>query len=87
MKNKIEDLRDHLFATLEALRDEDKPMDIGRAKAISEVAQTIINTAKVEVDYLNVIGGKGTKFIGAEQSEAPKPAGAPQPPRLVSNDK
>ena len=28
MKNKIEDLRNHLFATLESLRDEEKPMDL-----------------------------------------------------------
>lgn len=58
MKNKIEDLRNHLFATLEALADEDKPMDIQRAKAISDVAQTIINSAKVEVDYARHIGGR-----------------------------
>lgn len=56
MKTKITDLREHLFATLEALRDEDKPMDLARAKAIADVAQTIINTAKVEVDYINATG-------------------------------
>lgn len=58
MKNKIDDLRNHLFAALEGLADEDKPMDIDRAKAISDVAQTIINTAKVEVDYMKNIGGR-----------------------------
>lgn len=31
------------------LKDPDKPLDLERAKAISGVAQTIINTAKVEV--------------------------------------
>jgi hypothetical protein len=56
VKNKIEDLRNHLFATLEALQDTDKPMDIERAKAISDVAQTIINSAKVEVDFAKVTG-------------------------------
>jgi hypothetical protein len=63
MKNKIEDLRNHLFATIEALADKDEPMDIDRAKAISDVAQTIINSAKVEVDFLNKVGGNGTGFI------------------------
>lgn len=58
-KNKISDLRDHLFETLEALRDPDKPMEIDRAKAITEVAQAIINTAKVEVDLVKAIGGPG----------------------------
>lgn len=56
MKNRIEDLRNHLFATLEALQDEDQPMEIDRAKAVSEVAQTIINSAKVEVDFLKATG-------------------------------
>jgi len=73
MKNKMEDLRNHLFATIEALSDEDKPMDIDRAKAISDVAQTIINSAKVEVDFLNKIGGNGTGFINNE--------------KLIANDK
>lgn len=63
MKNKIEDLRNHLFATLEALADKDDPMDLDRAKAISDVAQTIINSAKVEVDFINKVGGTGTGFI------------------------
>lgn len=64
MKNKIEDLRDHLFATLEALQDEDAPMDLDRAKAVADVAQTIINSAKVEVDFLKVTGAPGgTDFI------------------------
>lgn len=54
MKNRIEDLRNHLFATIEALQDEESPMPIDRAKAISEVAQTIINSAKVEVEFLKV---------------------------------
>ena len=52
MKNRIEDLRNHLFATIEALQDEDNPMEVGRAKAISDVAQTIINSAKVEIDFI-----------------------------------
>jgi len=63
MQNKIEDLRNHLFATLEALRDTDKPMDLDRAKTISEVAQTIINSAKAETEHLKVIGGKGSGFV------------------------
>ena len=55
-RNKINDLRDHLFETLEALKDPEKPMDLDRAKAICEVAQTIINTAKVEVALVEAIG-------------------------------
>lgn len=79
MKNKIEDLRNHLFATLEALRDKDNPMDIERAKAVSNVANSIIETAKVEVKYLELTGGKGTGFI----SETPSLPAAGAQPRLV----
>jgi len=52
MKNKIEDLRNHLFATIEGLMDEDTPMDIARAKAVADVAQVIVNSAKIEVDFI-----------------------------------
>lgn len=81
MKNKIEDLRNHLFETLEMLKDPDKPMEIERAKAVSEVAQTIINSAKVEVDYLRVTGqDKGSDFL----DEKPALEQAPNAPRLES---
>ena len=66
MKNKIEDLRNHLFATIEQLQDEEKPMDLERAKAIADVAQVIINSAKVEIDFINKVGGTGTNFIPGE---------------------
>lgn len=63
-KNKINDLRDHLFATLEALRDEDKPMELDRAKAVADVARVLIESAKVEVDFLRVTGAtKSTDFL------------------------
>ena len=67
-KNKIEDVRNHLFATLEALQDEENPMDIERAKAISDVAQVIVNSAKIEVDYIKALGRtEGTGFIPSER--------------------
>lgn len=65
MKNKIEDLRNHLFNALEGLSDPDKPMAIDRALAIAEVAQVVINSAKVEVEFLKTQQGnvKATDFI------------------------
>lgn len=63
-KNKIGDLRDHLFETLEALRDPDKPMEIDRAHAVANVARQIIDTAKVEVAFMKATGGElGSGFI------------------------
>lgn len=67
-KNKIDDLRNHLFETLEMLKDPEKPMDLNRARAISEVAQTIINSAKVEVELARALGGyPGSDFLDTEQ--------------------
>lgn len=63
-RNKITDLRDHLFAAIEGLMDEDKPMEIDRAKAVADVAQVIVNSAKIEVDFIKATGGnKGSGFI------------------------
>jgi len=56
MKNKIEDLRNHLFETIEMLKDEDeKTMNLDKAKTICQVSDRIIETAKVEVDYLKTL--------------------------------
>ena len=49
-KDKIQDLRHHLFETIEMLKD--KEIDIATAKAIAEVSQVIVNTAKVEVSFI-----------------------------------
>lgn len=74
-KNKMSDLRDHLFETLEALKDEEKPMDLARASMISNVAQTIINSAKAEIDLVKAIGAsQGSDFFQTadrEQLEIP----------------
>ncbi len=52
-KNKIQDLRNHLFETLEMLKDGD--MDVSRASAIADVSRAIIDTAKVEIQYIKAI--------------------------------
>jgi len=61
--NDITAMRSVLFDTLRALGDKDKPMDIERAAAIKDVAQVIINSAKVEVDALKIIGGTGRRNL------------------------
>lgn len=58
-KNKIEDLRNHLFATIEGLMDKEEPMDLQRAKAVAQVGQVIINSAMAEVKALKAMGRKG----------------------------
>lgn len=63
MAHKIDDLREHLFATLAALRNEEKPMEIDRARAIADVARVIVDSAKVEVQHLDLVGGRGSGFL------------------------
>lgn len=77
MKNKIEDLRNHLFETIEALKDKDEPMDLDRARAVAAVAQVIVNSAKVECEHMKLTGATGSGFIPDEVG------GTPPLPRLV----
>lgn len=73
-KNKIDDLRNHLFETLEALKDEDKPMELDRARAVADVARVIVESAKVEIDFLKVTGAlKSTEFLPSDIEEAAVP--------------
>ncbi|MFJ2453979.1 hypothetical protein ACIOWK_20045 [Pseudomonas protegens] len=72
MKNKIEDLRNHLFATIEGLLDTEKPLDIERAKAVAQVSSVIVESAKVEVKALETLGGRASSQflqLGKETSE------------------
>lgn len=62
-RNKITDLRDHLFATIEGLLDADEPLDIKRAQAVAEVATVIVESAKAEVMYMKVTGQTNSDFI------------------------
>lgn len=73
MRNKIEDLRNQLFETLEKLNDDDAPMDLNRARTIAEVAQVIVNSAKIEVDYIKATKrNTGTGFIPIDDSQEPE---------------
>ncbi len=77
-KNKIEDLRNHLFETLEALRSDEKPMELERAREIANVAKVIVESAKVEVAFVKATGAThATDFLPIEEDE-----GARLPRRL-----
>lgn len=57
MKNKMADVRDHLVAMMERLGEEDATeLDIAKAKAISDLAQTYTNTVKVELHARELAG-------------------------------
>jgi hypothetical protein len=56
MKNKMTDLRDHMFAQLERLSNEELSKEqltneIERAKAISDIGKVIVESAKTQVLY------------------------------------
>lgn len=72
MANSIKDLRDHLFDTITALKDKDNPMEIGRARAISDISQVIINTAKAEVDFMKAGGVIEGEFFVVANPDRPK---------------
>lgn len=62
--NSIDDLRKHLFETLEGIKSGD--INVDQAKVMGEISQTIINSAKVEVDYIRANGGGNSNFIGSD---------------------
>lgn len=61
MSKNINDLRDSMFETLQLLKD--KKITVEEAKAMSEIGQTIINSAKVEIDFVKATGSTGSGFI------------------------
>lgn len=59
--NNIENLRESLFETIDLLKS--GKIDIDKAKAISDIGQVIINSAKVENEFIKNNGGDGSGFI------------------------
>jgi len=60
-RNKISDLRDHLFAALERidndeLNTEELNKEIDKAKAVADVGSVIINSAKLEIEFMKATG-------------------------------
>lgn len=71
MKNKLPDLRDHLFEAIEMLKSGD--MELDKAQAINSLAQTLVASAKVEVDYVKHTGRMNDHVDFIEGNPAPQP--------------
>lgn len=61
MKNEITDLRNHMFAALERLDNDDLTpeqleRELKKAQAISELGKVIVDSAKTEVLYAKITG-------------------------------
>ena len=85
MAKTLDDLREYLFATLDALRDKDKPMEIERAKAISMVAAAVIDSAKAEVAYMKATGRDDLSLPVFNALQDKSQAGAAEKPRMVTH--
>lgn len=59
----ITQMREHLMETLASLRDRDNPMEPDRARAVAQVASVLVDTAKVEVDYIKAVGADRSDFL------------------------
>jgi hypothetical protein len=59
----INTLRTELLNTLADLRNREQPMEPDRARAIAQVASVLVESARVEVDYLKVTQQDVSDFI------------------------
>lgn len=75
----IEQMRGHLMETLTALRDRENPMEPDRARAIAQVASVLVDSAKVEVDYIKATGAPKSEFIEPKGHALPAPSDTPTP--------
>jgi hypothetical protein len=71
-KNTMTDLRNHLFEMLENLKDVESaelPNEVFRARAICDLSRQLIESAKVEIDYISEIGGQtsASQFLEVKQ--------------------
>lgn len=66
----INELRQSLLDTLKDLRNRNNPMEPDRARAVAQVASVLVDTARVEVDYIKVTGQDSSSFIDGLKSPA-----------------
>lgn len=71
MSKNLSDLRTALFDTLEKVKSGE--LDLDKARAINDIGKTLIDSAKVEVQYLEAIGGAGeSNFISPAEDGTPQ---------------
>lgn len=78
MSKNLEDLRERLFDAIDGVKSGSLTVD--KARAINDLGQAIINSAKVEVDYLRVSAEKKSRFLGPAVPVLPAPDAAGSPP-------
>ena len=78
---------DAVRPTLADLRNRENPMEPDRARAVAQVASVLVDTAKVEIDYLKITGHDNSGFIDGAYSPAPDYLPAPAGPEKKSIDR
>ncbi len=73
MSKSLNDLRAVLFATLEGVKS--GQLEVDKARAINELGKTLIDTAKVEIEYLELVGGKDKSDFLEPPKETALPPG------------
>ena len=76
MSNSIDELRQNLFEVIKGVRN--GSISIDQAKMVNELSKTIVESAKVEVEFLEVTGATESKFISPpanEEGETPATPG------------
>jgi len=66
--NDITTVRMHLLNFLSEVCDANKPIDKERVIAVCNIAQAIVDTAKVEVEYIRATDYIGTGFLECDES-------------------
>jgi hypothetical protein len=77
----VSDLREVLFSQLEALKDPEKDLhtEVARARAMSDIARTVLESAKVEADYMRASGAEiASSFIPTSDSNRLANTAAPE---------
>lgn len=75
----INQLREHLLSTLASLRDRENPMEPDRARAVAQVAGVLVDSARVEVEYIRATGADRSDFLEGTPGSVglPAPSGTP----------
>ena len=75
----ITQVRQSLLDTLTDLRNRENPIDVDRARAVAQVASVLVDTARVEIDYIKATGADRSSFLDATEI-------LPQAARLPANE-
>jgi hypothetical protein len=70
----LDTLRLMMFETMRGVKD--GTLDVDRARGINEIAKTLVDTARVEVDFVRATDGSHSEFIAGSKEQQPRLPGA-----------